>query len=80
MPTLKITPQVLSDLNYTALCRLAGHLSVVNPRLVALSGTITLDDLGNFVSTDAELAIELEPDYDEWLYESERRGREAGIL
>lgn len=65
MQTLEITPQVISSLNYTALVKLAKHLQVCNPRQVALKGTITLDDLGNFVSTDAELVPEIEPGYDE---------------
>lgn len=45
-----ITPQLIESLSYYSLCKLADYLKVVNPKQVKVVGSLTLDELGNFVS------------------------------
>jgi hypothetical protein len=53
MNTQIITPELIQSLSYYSLSKLADHLHVVNPKRVIVSGTITLDELGNYVSAKA---------------------------
>ncbi len=53
MTTQDITPKLLASLSYHSLCKLADHLHVVNPKKVDVTGTITLDDQGNYISAKA---------------------------
>lgn len=53
MITQQITKELIASLSYYSLCRLADYLHVVNPKKVDVIGTITLDDLGNYVSAKA---------------------------
>jgi len=53
MTTQTITPELINSLSYYSLCKLADHLRVVNPKKVNVTGTITLDELGNYVSAKA---------------------------
>lgn len=78
--TLEITPQVIAHLDYTGLCALSDAVKIVDPRKVNITGTITLDDLGNVISVDAKVVGDVEPDFDEWEYKSEKRHIDAGIL
>lgn len=78
--TLEITPQVIAQLDYTGLCALSDAVKIVDPRKVNITGTITLDDLGNVISVDAKVVREIEPDFDDWEHLSEKRHTDAGIL
>jgi hypothetical protein len=53
MITETITPGLISNLSYYTLCKLADYLGIVNPKQVNITGTITLDSLGNFMSANA---------------------------
>lgn len=53
--SLTLTPNVIRDLSLYSKCKLADYLRVVDPRTVPVRGSITLDDLGNFISADAEI-------------------------
>jgi hypothetical protein len=48
-----ITKKLIASLSYDSLCKLADHLHVVNPKKVDVTGTIELDNLGNYISAKA---------------------------
>ncbi len=48
---LNITPELLLELDYAGLCKLAEHLGVTDPRKIDVVGSVTLDDQGNIVGT-----------------------------
>lgn len=50
-----ITPELVKFLSYYSLCKLSDYLNIVNPRHVSISGTITLDEFGNFLGADARV-------------------------
>ena len=54
MATQPITKELIASLSYYSLCKLADHLHIVNPVQVEIRGTLTLDELGNYISADAE--------------------------
>ena len=53
MTTQSITKELIASLSYYSLCKLADHLHVINPKNVNVTGTIELDDLGNYISAKA---------------------------
>lgn len=53
--SLTLTPNVIRNLSPYSKCKLADYLRVVDPCTVPVRGNITLDDLGNFISADAEI-------------------------
>ena len=49
-----ITTELVNRLSYYSICKLADYLHIANPRQVELRGTITLDEVGNYISADVE--------------------------
>jgi hypothetical protein len=54
MFTQTITPELIQSLSYYSICKLSDCLMIANPRQVNLRGTITLDEFGNYIDSDAE--------------------------
>jgi len=53
--THKITKELVKTLSYYSLCKLSDYLGIVNPMQANVVGSITLDELGNFVDADAHI-------------------------